>query len=138
MRTIVAATAACTLLGFTSALADEAEIGELWEMTAQASIPGMSMPMKPFTTKVCQKAEWTNPPQTDPNAGDNCKTSDVVRAGDKLSWKMACASPPMTGEGEIRFQGSDAYEGEFTMQTGKYAMRMALTGKKLGACDNPQ
>jgi hypothetical protein len=141
MKTPIASpfAAAALLFFFTPARADApATEGELWEMTATASVPGVPVSMKPYTTTLCQKKDWTQPPQTDPKAGDNCKTTDFARTGDKIAWKMSCESPPMTGEGEITFKGSDAYDGGFTMHTGKFDMHMALSGKKLGACDNPQ
>ena len=137
MKTLLAATA-LALIGFAPARADAPEAGELWETTAQASMPGLPVKMKPYTTTVCQKKEWTQPPKTDRDSGDNCKTTEFTRTGDKLTWKMACDSPPMTGEGQITFAGSDAYEGEITMKSDQFAMQMALSGRKLGACDNPQ
>ena len=56
----------------------------------------------------------------------------------EFTWKMACDNPPMTGEGELAFNGTDAYEGHFTMHMQQFDMNMALTGKKIGACDNPE
>jgi hypothetical protein len=138
MKSILTVAATVAVIGFAPARADAPAAGELWETTAQASVPGVPVQMKPYTAKICQKKEWTQPPQTDPNSGDNCRTTDFARAGDTLTWKMACASPPMTGEGQIIFKGSDAYEGEFTMKSEQFEMHMALSGKKVGACDNPQ
>ena len=88
MRTILAAAAAFTLLGFAPARADAPEAGELWETTAQASVPGVPVTMKPYTTKICQKKEWTQPPQTDPDSGGNCKTTDFSL------WRKSPYSPP--------------------------------------------
>jgi hypothetical protein len=140
MKTLIGsqlAAAALALAAFAPALADEPVQGELWETTAQASMPGMPVNMPPYKGKICQKKEWTQPPQTqDPS--QNCQATDFVRTANKITWKMACTSPPMTGEGEIAFNGTDAYEGHFTMHMAQFDMNMALSGKKIGACDNPE
>ena len=122
------------------ALSEEpaAEQGELWETTAQASVPGMQVSMPPYKAKVCKKKEWTLPPQTTQDPKQNCKPSDFNKVGNKLTWKMACDSPPMSGEGELTFNGTDAYEGKFTMHAEQFDMQMHLSGKKIGTCDNPQ
>jgi hypothetical protein len=51
---------------------------------------------------------------------------------------MACDNPPMTGDGEINFTGTDAYTGMFTMHAPQFDMKINLTGKKIGTCDNPK
>ena len=44
----------------------------------------------------------------------------------------------MTGEGELTFKGTDAYEGQFTMHAEQFDMQMHLAGKKIGTCENPE
>ena len=51
---------------------------------------------------------------------------------------MACDNPPMTGDGEINFTGTDAYTGVFTMHAPQFDMQINLTGKKIGTCENPK
>jgi hypothetical protein len=93
--------------------------------------------MPAYKAKMCKKPGWTAPPQTqDPK--QNCKTTDFVQTPTKISWKMVCDSPPMNGDGEINFNGTDSYEGHFTMHSAQFDMQMALSGKKLGACENPE
>jgi len=122
------------------ALADEpaTQQGELWETTVQASVPGMPVNMPPYKAKLCKKKEWTQPPQTSQDPNQNCKATEFNRTGDKLSWKLACDNPPMTGEGELTFNGTDSYEGQFTMHADQFNMQMHLSGKKIGACDSPE
>jgi Protein of unknown function (DUF3617) len=133
---IAAVALACA--AFAAARADAPAVGELWETTAQASIPGMPVNMPAYKAKTCKKPGWTAPPQTSQDPKQNCKTTDFVQTPTKITWKMVCDSPPMNGEGEINFNGTDAYEGEFTMQSAQFNMHMALSGQKLGACDNPE
>lgn len=139
MNTLIAsqlAAAAIVFAVFAPARADAPVEGELWDTTAEASIPGVAVNVPPYRAKLCQKKEWTSPPQTqDPK--QNCKATDFVRTANKITWSMTCANPPMTGEGEIAFSSSDAYEGHFTMHMPKFDMHMALTGKKIGSCENP-
>lgn len=140
MKTIVGihvGAAALALAVLAPARADAPAAGELWETTAQASIPGMPVNMPAYKAKVCKKPEWQHPPQTqDPK--QNCKPTDFVQTPTKMTWKMTCDNPPMTGEGEINFIGTDAYEGQFTMQGAQFNMLMKLTGRKIGTCENPE
>jgi hypothetical protein len=130
--------AACiSILATRAAVADEAVQGELWETTAQASVPGMPVNMPAYKGKLCQKKEWTKPPETSNDPNQNCKSTNFNQAGTKISWTMACDNPPMTGEGEINFTGTDAYTGMFTMHAPQFDMQINLTGKKIGTCDNP-
>ena len=114
------------------------EQGELWETTAQASVPGMPVNMPAYKGKLCQKKEWTKPPETSNDPNQNCKATSFNRTGPKISWTMVCDNPQMTGEGEINFTGTDAYTGMFTMHAPQFDMQINLTGKKLGPCDKPE
>ena len=52
---------------------------------------------------------------------------------------MVCDNPPMTGEGEINFSGTDDVNtGVFTMHAPQFDMQINLTGKKIGTCDKPE
>ncbi len=132
------AAAAVALAVLAPARADAPAVGELWETTAQASVPGMPVSMPAYKTKVCKKPEWTTPPQTSQDPNQNCKATDFVQTASKITWKMACDNPPMSGEGELNFNGTDAYQGQFTMHSQQFNMQIALSGKKIGSCDNPE
>ena len=130
--------AACTLLLVASAPARAQEQGILWETTAQTSIAGMPMQMPVVTDKSCTKQEWSQAPATNVDPTQNCKNTSYNRTGDKVTWTVACENPPMTGEGELTFSGTDSYTGVITMQASGMNMQVNLTGKKIGTCDNPQ
>ena len=131
--------AACiAILSTAAAFADEPEQGELWETTAQASVPGMPVSLPAYKGKLCQKKEWTTPPETSNDPNQNCKATSFNATATKISWTMTCDNPPMTGEGEINFTGTDAYTGMFTMHAQQLDLQINLTGKKIGTCENPK
>jgi len=127
-----------SMLATTAAVAEDAVEGELWETTAQASVPGIPVNMPAYKGKLCQKKEWTQPPDTNNDPNQNCKAANFIRTETKISWTMVCDNPPMTGEGEINFSGPDAYTGVFTMHAPQVDMQINLTGKKIGTCENPK
>jgi uncharacterized protein DUF3617 len=123
------------LLAMGSAAAQEK--GELWETTSQADVPGLPTPLPPVKGSFCAKKGWTQPPEaSDPS--QHCKVSDTNRSGSKLTWTVSCDNPPMSGHGEITFAGSDSYAGAAEFETGGNSIRVQMTGRKVGVCDNPQ
>jgi hypothetical protein len=132
------ALAAASLIFLAAAPARAQEPGVLWETTAQAEIPGMPMQMPAYKATYCAKETWTRPPATSKESSQNCRTTSFNRTGDKITWTMACDNPPMTGEGEITFNGTDAYSGFVRMNAEQMNMQINMTGKKIGACDNPE
>jgi hypothetical protein len=132
------AAASLAVIAFAPAGAQEPEKGVLWETTAQAEIPGMPVQMPAYTTKYCAKEEWTRPPETTQDSSQNCRHTSFEQTPQKVTWTMACDNPPMTGDGEIHFDGTDAYSGVVRMNAEQMSMTINLSGKKLGTCDNPQ
>jgi hypothetical protein len=114
------------------------ETGVLWETTAQAEIPGMPMKLPAYTAKYCSKEEWTKPPDTSKDASQNCRHTSFEQTPAKVTWTMTCDNPPMTGNGEINFNGTDAYTGFVKMDAEEMSMQINLTGKKIGTCDDPE
>ena len=113
-----------------------AQTGVLWETTSQPVIPGMPFSPPPTRLEVCAPVVWSRPP----GGGDpsmNCTASNFQRTESSATWNLTCTNPPMTGDGEIQFDGTDAYAGEIRMNGGEMAMTMKLAGRKLGGCDNP-
>ena len=110
--------------------------GILWQMTSQMEMVGMPMAMPPNTVKVCTAKEWTRPP---PGGDQTCVNSDFTRVGNnKVTWTMQCSGQmPMTGTGEITFEGTDAYTGAITATAEGMSMTIKLSGKKLGTCEKP-
>jgi hypothetical protein len=114
------------------------ETGVLWETTAQAEIPGMPMKMPAYTAKYCAKEEWTKPPETAQDSSQNCRHTSFEQTPTQVKWTMTCDNPPMTGNGEITFNGSDAYSGFVKLDAEQMSMQINLAGKKIGTCDNPE
>jgi len=130
------AAAAIAFLALAPASADE-PTGILWESTTQMVMEGLPFSPPPMKLQFCAKAQWSRPPvASDPS--QNCKTENMQQTATSATWTMACEDPPMTGEGEIRFTGADAYEGEVRMTGEEMNMTMKLAGKKIGTCNNPQ
>ncbi len=136
------AASALVLMGQLPELAAQpaAAKGDLWETTSQSSMTmgGMSMPMAPQTNKVCAAKTWTRPP-VGSNRDMNCTNSDFAVAGQKVTWTSVCTGQmTMTGKGEIVRQGADAYTGSLKYALAEGGMTVAISGKKVGECDNPQ
>ena len=136
------AASALVLLGLLPELAAQpsAARGDLWETTSQSSMTmgGMSMPMPPQTHKVCAAKTWTRPP-VGSNRDMNCTNSDFAVAGQKVTWTSVCTGQmTMTGKGEIVRLGADAYTGTVKYAFAEGGMTVAISGKKVGECDNPQ
>jgi len=131
----LAALASLGLLAFAPiSLADDPP-GVLWEMTSQMEMAGMPMTMPPQTLKLCTKKVWTAPP---PGGDRTCVNSNFQRVGNKATWTMVCSGEmPMTGTGEMTFQGTDAYTGVITAAAEGMSMKINLSGRKVGTCDNP-
>lgn len=113
--------------------------GDLWETTSQSSMTmgGMSMPMPPQTQRVCAAKTWTRPP-VGSNKDMNCTNSDFAIAGPKVTWTSVCTGQmAMNGRGEITLQGADAYTGTVKYAFAEGAMTVAISGKKVGECNNP-
>jgi hypothetical protein len=122
------------LLALTPVRAADAP-GVLWQTTSQMEMEGMPYAPPPNTVTVCTAKEWTRPP---PGGDSSCVASNFKRVGNKASWEMECSGQmPMSGTGEITFDGSDSYTGTINATADGVAMRIKLSGKKVGTCDTP-
>jgi hypothetical protein len=138
IRSLVCGAAAVSLLTLALASAGAADEppGVLWETTSQPVMQGMPMSMPAQTQKTCSPREWTRPP-----AGGNpgCTSSNWSRTGTKATWTVTCTGEmPMTGTGEMTFNGDDSYSGTIRLTGGPMAMTVNLTGRKIGTCNDPQ
>ena len=125
---------AALVLTFAPARADDPP-GILWDMTSQMSMEGMPFSPPPTKLKVCTAKVWTKPP---PGGDQTCVNSDMQRVGNKVTWTMQCSGDrPMTGTGEITFEGEDSYTGAITATAEGMNMTINLSGTKAGTCDNP-
>ena len=115
-----------------------------WEVKMEMEMAGMPAGMPPFTTTQCiTPEEAKDPEQLVPQTGrgrgrgrgnQDCKSTDQKIEGNKVTWSMKCeGEQPMTGTGEFVYAG-DTYTGTIKMDTGRGAMTMKYTGKRLGDC----
>ena len=132
----LAATVLPVLLFAASARAADDQPGVLWETTSQTVMEGMPMKMPAQTSKVCTAKEWTRPPA---GADRSCTNSNFTKSGAKATWTVQCTGEmPMTGAGEITFDGTDSYTGAVKLTSAQMNMTVKLSGRKIGGCDNPQ
>jgi hypothetical protein len=109
--------------------------GILWQMTSQMVMEGVPMAMPPQMMKQCTARQWTRPP---PGGDKTCVNSDYTVVGNKATWKMKCSGDmPMTGTGEMTFEGTDSYAGAIKATAEGMSMIIKLSGKKIGTCDKP-
>lgn len=110
--------------------------GILWESTSQMVMPGLPFSPAPQTLDVCRHAVWTQPP---PGGDPSCVNSNYQIVGNKVTWTMQCSGDmPMTGTGEIVFEGTGKYTGAIIATAEGMTMTIKLSGKKIGTCPNPQ
>jgi hypothetical protein len=131
----LAAAAALVLLALAPAHADDPP-GVEWEMTSQMVMAGMPFTPPPTKLKVCTPRVWTRPP---PGGDSTCVNSDFQRPSpNKMTWTMQCSGQmPMTGTGEITFEGTDSYTGAINATAEGMTMTINLSGTKIGTCDHP-
>jgi hypothetical protein len=47
----------------------------------------------------------------------DCKTTAQSRSGNTMKMAFACANPPSSGEGQVTFNGSEAYTSRMTVNS---------------------
>jgi hypothetical protein len=136
MKIIAAATVLVACAAIVAAAQNPMRPGR-WEVSIQMEMPNMP-PMPPMKSTQCvTQAQLDSPDKALPGgpAANACKISDYKVSGNTVTWKMACSDPePMTGTGEMRFDGKDAYDGVITMNMGQQDVTMKSSGKRLGDC----
>ena len=128
-----AAAAACVSLGSFAVVAAQAP-GDLWTVTPQMSMQGVTIPMPP--QQVCSARQWTRPPAGS-GPDPTCTNSDFAMSGNTATWKVTCQSPPSTGVGEITRMGVGSWTGSIKFNSADGEMTINLSGSRVGDCDNP-
>lgn len=106
--------------------------GDLWETSMQMQMMGMSMPA--VKEKVCSPKEWKEPPGLPKD--NKCETLESTQLPDGYRFKVRCKGQmPMTGSGEFKNLGKDAYDGMMVMTSEMGEMTMKMSGRKVGECD---
>ena len=130
----LAAASALTLLALAPARATDPP-GIQWETTSQMVMTGLPFSPPPNKLKICTPRVWTAPP---PGGDPTCVNTNFQQVGNKVTWTMQCSGQmPMTGTGEITFEGPDKYTGAINATADGMTITINLSGKKLGTCDNP-
>ena len=108
-----------------------------WEISSRMEMPGMAISVPAQVVKICvgknAKDDDFVPKQ------NNCKVVESKRAGNKFTYKMACAgNDPSTMDGEVVF-GKGAYDGKMrmTMTKTNETMQMTYSGQRVGSCTAP-
>ena len=131
----LAAAVSLVFMALVPARAD-APTGLQWETTSQMVMAGLPFSPPKQTLKICTKPTWSEPP---PGGDPTCVTSNYQRVGNKVTWTMQCSGDmPMTGNGEITFEGTDSYTGAINATAEGMTITINLSGKKIGTCDNPR
>jgi len=121
------------LLALTPVRADAP--GILWQTTSQMVMEGLPFSPPPTSLKLCKSAAWNQPP---PGGDASCVNSNFQRVGNKATWTMQCGGQmPMTGTGEMTFAADGSYTGVINAMADGMAMKIVLSGKKIGTCDQP-
>lgn len=131
-RCLLAATFICLLAMAQFAAAQGTD--DQYDVTVKMQMAGMAMP--PMSQRLCVK-KGANDGDFIPHQ-ENCRVSDTVRTGSRLTFKMACAgNNPMTGTGDFTFSAT-GYNGQIRMR-GKMEgqdvdMTQAIDARRVGGC----
>jgi hypothetical protein len=112
---------------------------DLWEVTTKMEMPGMPMAMPGQTNRVCI-VKGGKDEDFIPKRGA-CQMLESNRKGNKLTFKMVCATPdPMNVTGEIVYTPT-TYDGRMQMSGRMQGQPMDMTqtfsGKRVGDCTAP-
>ena len=133
IRTVASACLVSLALSSPS-LAQKKVPGEKWRQTISMEASGMKMPGR--TLEVCVPVGQAEEALARPPENNDCKLSDVQRAGNKFSANIQCGGQtPMQGRIEQTTEGNRTV-GKMQMQMQGMAMNMNFDSTKLGtACE---
>jgi hypothetical protein len=105
-------------------------------MAKQGVTMGAGGPAGGMTLKICMTKEMAERDEVPAGQGD-CTSTKSPRVGNTMKIAFTCTKPPSSGEGQITFNGSDAYAMKMTVNTAvkgqPQKMDMESSGKFLGA-----
>jgi hypothetical protein len=129
MRLLVTSFAAVAAIATVAVAYAQTQKGDLWDITSQMEMPGMPMAMPASTQRVCAGKE--QPPF---QARENCQMTEQQKLTNGWRWKMTC-NDGSTADGNMTYQGMEAWNGMMNMKMKEGAMTMKLAGKRVGECD---
>lgn len=110
----------------------------LWEISSQASIPGMPMQMPAVTMEQCFTKESMQPDNI--LQQNNCQMNEMTIQNNLAQWRMTCEQEGMTmqGSGNIQYQKTQ-FSGVFDMTMsgapqGNMSIQTKLSGRYIGQC----
>jgi hypothetical protein len=110
-----------------------------WEVLTRMSLPGMegAPPMKHeqcITAAMIKDPQWAI--RTGPGGGDNdCTVTNYKLGSNSATYTMSCSMPmAISGTGEIKYAGSEAYTGTFVMDAGGQKITLSYDAKRVGDC----
>lgn len=94
-----------------------------------------------MTMKVCMTQDMVERNELATGQRGDCKHTQSPRMGNSMKFSFTCTNPASSGEGEVSFQGREAYSMKMAMTTSVKGqpekMAMQGSGKWLGAdCGN--
>jgi hypothetical protein len=108
----------------------------MWEVTTKIQLPGLegAPPMK--SQQCVTAANIKDPESTMPKMDSNdCKMTNFKLSSDRATYTLTCTQPTeVTGNGEIKYSGSDSYTGTLTLNGGGMAVTLNYDAKRLGDC----
>ena len=107
-----------------------------YDLTIRMEIPGMPMAMPPMSQRLCVR-KGANDSDYVPQR-ENCRISDAVRAGSRLTFKMTCTgTDAMSGTGDFVFSAT-GYDGQMRLRGKMDGQDMNMTqhiaARRSGAC----
>ncbi len=114
-----------------------------WEVTVQMNMPGMPVQMPPQTTTYCLTEEQARDPKRAMEklneSGSNCRMKNFEQSGNSANWTVECTGPQAAqAEGNMTFNGRDAYQGSMQMTVngpqGPMVMTHTMRGRRVGDC----
>ena len=129
MRLLFTSLAAAAAIATVAVAHAQSQKGDLWDITSQMEMPGMPMAMPPSTQRVCASKE-----QAPLQARENCQITEQQKLATGWRWKMTC-NDGSTADGNMTYQGTEAWNGVMNMKMKEGAMSMKLAGKRVGECD---
>lgn len=125
MRTLLA-----TVLLASTATATAADTGDLWEVSTRMEMAGMQMPGQ--SQQVCAP-KGAQGPEAMGAGEDGCRMRDVSRSAGRFAFHVDC--PNGSGDGEMTYDGDDAYTMRMTMTAEGQQVTMVSAGRRIGGCD---
>jgi len=132
-RTLAVALAlACACL---PAHADTSRPGK-YDYSVKVTVMNMGMPAINFSQCVTQKDIDEGKAYVNKEGNDKCRYSDMKRDGDKLSFRMSCTDPKMTGEanGTVNAEAFNIDMRTVITEPMKMEQRSVVTARRVGDC----